>query len=150
MLCGEKKPLLRVLDRSACGKLLDAPTSSDYSIDGHACGIERIECTAGISRARALDLSFNKLRALRNLEPLAELRELKAYGNAIADIDGLVKCNKLEHLELHSNAIERISANVTTLTALKLLRLNNNRIQTVENLHKCRRLQELHRRLHPC
>ena len=59
--------------------MLAEDNSSDYALDAHCRGIERI---AGLDhrqcmQLRSVDLSFNRIAEIEGLDGLAQLRELK-------------------------------------------------------------------------
>ena len=49
---------------------------------------------------RSLDVSFNRLRTLAGLAGLVHLRELRAYNNWLATLDGLPRLSSLASLEV--------------------------------------------------
>nr|CEL75671.1 TPA: Leucine-rich repeat-containing protein 49 [Toxoplasma gondii VEG] len=74
-----------------------------------------------------LDLSFNKVRKIENLETAVKLVKLYLSSNKIQVIEGLETLTRLELLELGSNRIREIQG-IATLTELKELWLGKNKI----------------------
>jgi Leucine-rich repeat (LRR) protein len=73
-----------------------------------------------LSALRKLDLSFNRISKIDNLDSLKELRELNLSFNQIEAIDNLHK-----------------------LPQLRVVNLNNNKIRMLENLKGLRKLETL-------
>jgi Leucine-rich repeat (LRR) protein len=80
--------------------------SSEYALDAHNRGIVKIASLSEVRgfwlcsfpadsipwkvpKLRALDLSFNKIQNMENLEALPDLCELKLYHNRIEEIENL-------------------------------------------------------------
>lgn len=80
-----------------------------------------------------LDVSFNQLRKLENLENLVQLEELYACSNKITEMSGLEALVNLRTLELGSNRIREIGG-LDTLVQLRALWLGRNKIAQVRNL----------------
>jgi protein phosphatase 1 regulatory subunit 7 len=74
-----------------------------------------------LSQLKKLDLSFNKISRIDNLECLKELRELN----------------------LSYNRIEEIHPNIGKIVNLRVVNLNHNKIRRLENLKNCRKLEVL-------
>lgn len=70
---------------------------------------------------KKLDLSFNKIARIDNLEGLRDLRELI----------------------LSYNRLEEIHANIGKIQNLRVINLNHNKIRRIENLKTCRKLEVL-------
>ena len=88
------------------------PNSSEYALDLHNRGLKAIVELAAATRLRSLDVSFNRLVALENLEGAKELRELRAYSNTVARADGCAALPKLEvsasgHVQLPASASKK-------------------------------------------
>lgn len=134
---------IRVLDGDALKKLSTEPNSSKYVIDAHNRGIEDIRDLSELPKLCALDLSFNKLKSLKNLQTTKELREVKAYNNQLTTLRGVRGNGNLEGLLVHENQLEEIAEDLLSLPKLKSLWLNSNRITSVQHLTACRLLVHL-------
>ena len=82
---------------------------------------------------KSLDLSFNKLKHLRNVAHLKELKDVYFVQNQISRIEGLDGLDKITNLELGANRIREIE-NLETLTSLEQLWLAQNKITELKNL----------------
>eukprot|EP00455_Lapot_gusevi_P007724 TRINITY_DN13300_c0_g1_i4.p1 TRINITY_DN13300_c0_g1~~TRINITY_DN13300_c0_g1_i4.p1 ORF type:complete len:354 (+),score=70.16 TRINITY_DN13300_c0_g1_i4:73-1134(+) len=89
-----------------------------------------------------LDISFNGIRVIENLEGLAQLRELYLAHNKITTISGLQHLNNLTLLELGSNRIRTIE-NLEGLNNLRELWLGRNKISAISGLESLVSLQRL-------
>ncbi|RNF13535.1 protein phosphatase 1, regulatory subunit [Trypanosoma conorhini] len=79
-----------------------------------------------------LDLSYNQIRHISGLEPLAPtLKELYLVENKIKEIKNLDSLVKLELLELGGNRIREIGPGLAKLTKLKQLWLGKNKIASI-------------------
>ncbi|RDX46502.1 hypothetical protein OH76DRAFT_1457148 [Lentinus brumalis] len=81
-----------------------------------------------------LDISRNQVDSLRQLECLKHLRELRADGNHIANVDGLQKMDGLIKLSLQGNVIREIDLNDFRWTRLEMLNLSHNRLSSIGGL----------------
>lgn len=81
-----------------------------------------------------LDLSFNKIKNIKNIENLVELENLYFVQNKIKEIKNLETLRKLKNLELGGNKIEEISETMNSLGSLEQLWLGKNRIPRFQNL----------------
>lgn len=91
---------------------------------------------------RSLDLSFNKLKHIRNIGHLKELQDLYFVQNKISKIEGLDGLQKIKILELAANRIREIE-NLETLTGLQQLWLAQNKISELKNLDALKNLRIL-------
>lgn len=89
-----------------------------------------------------LDLSFNKIRNIKNIENLVKLKNLYFVQNRIDEIRNLENFIELINLELGGNNISKIE-NLDTLLNLQQLWLGKNRIPRLENLNKLTNLKIL-------
>lgn len=80
---------------------------------------------------RYLDLSFNKIKHIKNIDALVNLVELYFVQNRISKIENLDKLVNLDNLELGANKI-RVIENLDTLTKLQKLWLGKNKITRLE------------------
>ena len=81
-----------------------------------------------LSSLRRLDLSFNKLTKIDNLDSLKELRELNLSFNQIEMIEHLGKLPNLRVVTLNHNKIRKIE-NLKNLRKLEVLNLAGNLIE---------------------
>lgn len=114
----------------------------------------------------SLDLSFNRIKNIKNLDKLVNLENLYLIQNKITEIKNLKTLQKLTNLELGGNKITEISEellhlpaieklwlgknritkleNLTNLQNLKILSIQSNRLSKIEGLEKCENLEELY------
>ncbi|EAW08254.1 putative protein phosphatase PP1 regulatory subunit Sds22 [Aspergillus clavatus NRRL 1] len=81
----------------------------------------------------SLDLSFNKIKHIKNISHLVHLTDLYFVQDRISKIEGLEGLTKLRNLELGANRIREIE-NLETLAALEELWLGKNKITEMKNL----------------
>lgn len=82
---------------------------------------------------RELYLVENKLKEVKNLDALVNLRLLELGGNKLRDVgDALTNLVNLEELWLGKNKIDRLGTSFNTLTKLKRLSLQANRLTALE------------------
>ena len=82
---------------------------------------------------RELYLVENRIKEIKNLAPLVNLRLLELGGNRLRDVgDGLASLVNLEELWLGKNKIETLGTAFNTLKKLKRLSLQANRLTLVE------------------
>jgi protein phosphatase 1 regulatory subunit 7 len=89
-----------------------------------------------------LDLSFNKIRNIKNIDKLVHLENLYFVQNKITDIVNLDTFSALKNLELGGNRILKIE-NLDNLQNLTELWLGKNRISKLENLSSLKSLKIL-------
>ncbi|KAK5074217.1 protein phosphatase regulatory subunit Sds22 [Lithohypha guttulata] len=82
---------------------------------------------------RTLDLSFNKLKHIKNFPTLSSLVELYFVQNRIAKIENLDNLTSLTTIELAANRIRDIE-NLDKLTNLRELWLGKNKITEIRNI----------------
>ncbi|KAJ1820797.1 protein phosphatase regulatory subunit Sds22 [Coemansia sp. S610] len=112
-------------------------------VDFYDNRLKRISESIGqLTRLTSLDLSFNKIRAIENVETLAQLSELFFVSNKIARIENLGALRMLTNLELGANRIRQIEG-LGELEALEQLYLGKNKIAKLEGLDKLKRLRVL-------
>lgn len=88
--------------------------------------------TGAFGHLTKLDLSYNQIRNIGGLEPLAStLRELYLVENKIKEIKNLDSLLNLELLELGGNRIREIGPGLAKLTKLKQLWLGKNKIASI-------------------
>lgn len=114
-----------------------------------------------------LDLSFNNIRHIKNLENLQALENLYFVQNKIKKIEGLNNLHNLKNLELGGNEITNIDEdclkgltnlqeiwlgknhiprliNLNHLKSLKILSIQSNKIHKIEGLEELTNLEELY------
>lgn len=87
-----------------------------------------------------LDLSFNKIKHIKNISHLVHLTEIYFVQNKISTIEGLEGLLKLRNLELGANRIREIE-NLDHLAALEELYLGKNKIVEMKNLDALQNLR---------
>ncbi|EFC48177.1 leucine rich repeat protein [Naegleria gruberi] len=92
-----------------------------------------------------LDLYGNKIKKISNLDSLLSLRVLMLGKNMIEKIEGLEYLHKLDVLDLHGNKIREIS-NLSSLKEVRVLNLAGNLISNVSNVRGLQSLNELNLR----
>lgn len=95
--------------------------------------ITRIRGIDELVNLTTLDLSFNKIRHIKHISHLKDLRELFLVANKISTIEGLDELQNVTMLELGSNRIREIK-NLESLTALEELWLAKNKITQLTGL----------------
>ncbi|OAA34093.1 protein phosphatases PP1 regulatory subunit sds22 [Metarhizium rileyi] len=113
----------------------------------------------------SLDLSFNKIKHIKNISHMTKLKELFLVANKISKIEGLDTFQNLKSLELGSNRIRELrnldklesleelwvaKNKITELTglgglrSLRLLSIQSNRIKDLSPLKEVPHLEELY------
>lgn len=87
--------------------------------DDYSSKLGGLECLKDLT---SLDLSFNKIKRIRNLGNLKKLRELYFVQNKISKIDGLREMKELTCLELGAN---RIRVSFLSISASRLIMENS-------------------------
>ena len=95
-----------------------------------------------LTELTSLDLSFNKIRHIKNISHLTKLRDLYFVANKISAIDGLSTLTELVSLELGSNRIREL-ANLDGLTRLEELWIAKNKITSLAGLASLKSLRLL-------
>ncbi|ODV79775.1 L domain-like protein [Suhomyces tanzawaensis NRRL Y-17324] len=96
-----------------------------------------------LTKLKNLDLSFNKIKNIKNIETLTELENLYFVQNSIKEIKNLETLTKIKNLELGGNKIEIISETLDKLISLEQLWLGKNRISKFENMNNLVNLKVL-------
>ncbi|KEG08667.1 putative protein phosphatase 1, regulatory subunit,putative [Trypanosoma grayi] len=121
---GEPSPKRNVVN--AFGRLTKLDLS--YNQIREISGLESLAPTL-----RELYLVENKIKEIKNLEPLVNLELLELGGNRIREIGpGLATLTKLRQLWLGKNKIVAIGASLHKLVSLEILSLQANRITSIE------------------
>lgn len=81
-----------------------------------------------------LDLLFNKIKNIKNIDKLTKLEELYFVQNKIHEIKNLETLTNLKSLELGGNKIEEMSETLLALTNMETLWLGKNKIRRFQNL----------------
>ncbi|RMZ78338.1 hypothetical protein DV738_g3869, partial [Chaetothyriales sp. CBS 135597] len=127
--------------------------------------IKHIDGFQDLKHLTTLDLSFNKIKTIKNishmtslqelyfvqnriskienLDNLASVRMIELAGNRIREIENLEPLQSLEELWLAKNKITSI-ANLSSLTSLRLLDLKSNRLRQIAGLDSLVNLEELY------
>ncbi|MCJ1309765.1 hypothetical protein MMC25_003426 [Agyrium rufum] len=94
---------------------------------GHIKGLD------GFHGLTSLDLSFNKIKHIKNVSHLTNLTDLYFVQNRIQHIENLDGLKNLRNLELAANRIKEID-NLSSLIALEELWLGKNKITSIATL----------------
>lgn len=94
-------------------------------------------------KLKNLDLSFNKIKNIKNIDNLVDLENLYFVQNKISEIKNLEPFKKLQNLELGGNRIEEITETMHHLPALEMLWLGKNKITKLQNLSSLTNLRVL-------
>lgn len=93
---------------------------------------------------KSLDLSFNKIKHIKNLDKLVNLENLYFVQNNISVIENLGTLKTLKNLELGGNKVREISeTSLKGLDNLEELWLGKNLIPRLQNLHYVKNLRIL-------
>lgn len=92
---------------------------------------------------RTLDLSFNKIKNIKNIDTLTKLENLYFVQNNIREIKNLETLQQLKNLELGGNKIAEISEEMLRLPSITQLWLGKNRIHKLQNLSNLKNLRVL-------
>ncbi|MCJ1430442.1 hypothetical protein MMC29_008360 [Sticta canariensis] len=134
-LCLRQNQVSRIEFPSSLGSALRDLDLYD-NIISHIKGLE------SLVHLTSLDLSFNRIKHIKNVGHLKELRDFYLVQNKIQTIEGLDGLEKLRNLELAANRIREIE-NLETLGGLEELWLGKNKITVMKNLDSLRNLKIL-------
>ena len=95
--------------------------------------ISHIKGFDDLLKLTTLDLSFNKIKHIKNVSHLKQLKELYFVQNRIQKIENLDGLDRLTMIELAANRIRDIE-NLETLTSLQELWLGKNKITEIRHL----------------
>lgn len=95
--------------------------------------ISHIKGFDAMTKLTSLDLSFNKIKHIKNVNHLQMLKELYFVQNRISKIENLDGLSNLTMVELAANRIREIE-NLDHLTSLRELWLGKNKITEISNL----------------
>lgn len=105
--------------------------------------IKRIKNINHLKRLLVLNLSYNCfIDEIYNIDNLIRLKEINLSNNRILTISGMDNQVNLTTLDLSSNRLTQIE-NLDNLVNLEHLYLNNNKIHDIENLNKLTKLKTL-------
>ncbi|CBF89513.1 putative protein phosphatase PP1 regulatory subunit Sds22 [Aspergillus nidulans FGSC A4] len=125
-LCLRQNQISRIELPSSLGETLQELDLYDNLIS-HLKGLDDFH------NLTSLDLSFNKLKHIKNISHLVKLKDLYFVQNKISKIEGLEGLTEIKNLELGANKIREIE-NLETLSALEELWLGKNKITEMKNL----------------
>ncbi|KAL4751293.1 hypothetical protein BDW72DRAFT_203249 [Aspergillus terricola var. indicus] len=125
-LCLRQNQISRIELPSSLGETLQELDLYDNLIS-HLKGLDNFH------NLTSLDLSFNKLKHIKNISHLVKLKDLYFVQNKISKIEGLEGLTEIKNLELGANRIREIE-NLETLSALEELWLGKNKITEMKNL----------------
>ncbi|KAH9826939.1 protein phosphatase 1 regulatory subunit SDS22-like [Teratosphaeria destructans] len=104
--------------------------------------IKHVEGLEAFTQLTSLDLSYNKLKHIKNLGTLKKLDHIYLVQNRISKIENLHALTQLVYLELGANRIKEIQG-LETLTNLEHLWLGQNRIAALRGLDTLANLRTL-------
>jgi protein phosphatase 1 regulatory subunit 7 len=104
--------------------------------------ISHIRGFDSMAQLTSLDLSFNKIKHIKNINHLTALKELYFVQNRISKIENLEGLSNLTMIELAANRIREIE-NLHPLTSLRELWLGKNKITEIANLDSLSQLRVL-------
>lgn len=145
----------------------DLPEDSLEELDFYDNRINHISSHVNkFVKLKNLDLSFNKIKNIKNIDRLVNLENLYFVQNKISEIKNLETLKNLKNLELGGNRITEILPtmlqlpsieqlwlgknkitkfeNLSALTSLRVLSIQSNRITKIEGLEKLVNLEELY------
>ncbi|KAJ8097103.1 hypothetical protein POJ06DRAFT_262526 [Lipomyces tetrasporus] len=105
--------------------------------------IRRIRHVSHLKNVRNLYFVQNKITKIENLDGLKELVNLELGGNRLRDLENLDSLTGLRQLWVGKNKITRLQ-NLASLKSLRLLSIQANRIVKLENLEELEALEELY------
>jgi protein phosphatase 1 regulatory subunit 7 len=139
------KQVERICLRQNAISLVEFPPSFGdtlLEIDLYDNLISHIEGFEDMKKITSLDLSFNKIKHIKNVNHLQTLKELYFVQNRISKIENLEGLSKLTMIELAANRIREIE-NLSPLTSLRELWLGKNKITEISNLSTLTNLRVL-------
>ena len=102
--------------------------------------LRNIDCCRNITD---LNLSFNKLTRIDGLQKLGNLANLVIDNNFIEKLEGLKVNRRLQYLSIQGNKLKDLSYSETVLAELKSLSVARNELQQIINLTWCPGLEDL-------
>nr|POE59112.1 glucokinase [Quercus suber] len=104
--------------------------------------IKHMQALDAYTELKSLDLSYNKLKHIKNISTLKKLDHIYFVQNRISKIENLAELTELRYLELGANKIKEIEG-IETLTKLESLWLGQNRISRLQGLSTLTNLRTL-------
>jgi Leucine-rich repeat (LRR) protein len=95
-----------------------------------------------LARIESLEVNYEGLTRLQNLESLIALRQASFAHNDLQSIEGLGTCTALEELSLEDNRLSSLE-NMQCHTTLKKLDLSHNELSAIHNLEPLTHLTQL-------
>lgn len=121
---------------------LAALASTLEDVDLYDNLIAHVRGLDALTKLTTLDLSFNKIKHIKNISHMHELKDLFLVANKISKIEGLEGLSKLTSLELGSNRIREIR-NLDSLASLEELWVAKNKITEISGLDQLSNLRLL-------
>lgn len=112
---------------------LEALASTVEDVDLYDNLIAHVRGLETLTKLTTLDLSFNKIKHIKNISHMQDLKDLFLVANKISKIEGLDGLGKLTSLELGSNRIREIK-NLDSLVNLEELWVAKNKITEIAGL----------------
>lgn len=126
------------------GSVRELPAESMEELDFYDNRINHISSLVNrLVKLKNLDLSFNKIKNIKNIDQLVDLENLYFVQNKISEIKNLSTLKKLKNLELGGNRIEYILPEMLHLPSIEQLWLGKNKIRRFENLDNLTNLRVL-------
>ncbi|CUM66206.1 uncharacterized protein PRCAT00003865001 [Priceomyces carsonii] len=120
---------------TSISEVKDLPPGTLEELDLYDNRINHISSSLNqLVNLKNLDLSFNKIKTIKNIDKLTKLENLYFVQNKIKEIKNLETLKELKNLELGGNKIEFISQTMHSLESLTQLWLGKNKIHKFENL----------------
>ncbi|QEU60438.1 Sds22 [Kluyveromyces lactis] len=163
-----KKLYLRQNLIESIAELEVLPLDNMEEIDFYDNRIKHISKSVNLfPNLKTLDLSFNKIRTIKNVDKLVNLENLYFVQNKISKIENLGSLTKLKNLELGGNRIKEIGPddlkglvnleeiwlgknsipkliNLQHLKNLRILSIQSNKLKKFEGLEELSNLEELY------
>ncbi|GEQ69528.1 hypothetical protein JCM33374_g3200 [Metschnikowia sp. JCM 33374] len=122
----------------------DLPADTMEELDFYDNRINHISSHVNrLVHLKNLDLSFNSIKNIKNIDKLVDLENLYFVQNKISEIKNLTTLKKLKNLELGGNRIAEISPEMLHLPSIEQLWLGKNKIRRFENLDNLSNLRVL-------
>ena len=90
-------------------------------------------------KIKRLDLHYNRVESLDEIEEFSQLEELRLFGNKIKSIDNIFRSNSIRIVNLGGNEIEIV--NCSDNESIERLDLSNNNIEHIYCLKNLKRLE---------
>ncbi|OBA22533.1 L domain-like protein [Metschnikowia bicuspidata var. bicuspidata NRRL YB-4993] len=117
------------------GGVRDLPVDTLEELDFYDNRINHLSSQLNrLVRLKNLDLSFNKIKNIKNIDRLVGLENLYFVQNKISEIKNLRTLKSLKNLELGGNRLAAILPEMLHLPSIEQLWLGKNKIARLENL----------------